>query len=582
VLSAFHYDRGRFERAIEVLEQGVERAEKKTDLIYQMARLYRLQGQNEKADELLHRATTASPDDATPQLVLSAYLGSQGDLEGALEAARAAVAIEPDDWAPQLREAELLVDIGYRNGDVESIQAGRAIVDRVLDQEPSSPDAHFVRAKIEIAENDLKAAEQSLATVLQARPDFAQARFVLGSALVVGGEVSRARVELARAIELDPALKDARKLLTRIHAELGEHEFAIEQGRTYLSQVPDDTEIRIIVGQSLIRVGRGEEAYEEVSKIPEEARGAAALFALGRLDIAFGRVELGTQRLTEANRLAPGNPQVLRTLLALDREAGTLDRSLERIQKAVDEAPEDSEMTELLAEVLVLRGERERGKATLERAVELNAQNVTAQLALADLERRAGNLDGMVAVIERAAEAVPTSSDLQYRLALVYEQVGRRPDAIAAYEKAIALNDDLSLAKNNLAYLLAESGGDLDRALELAQEAKEQLPDDANAADTLGWVLLKRGVPSAAIGYLEEAAERFPAEALEVQGIVRNHLAEAYEQNEQSEKALEASQASLGFYEKLLQAAGEQGAELKETDWARDARERIQRLSAAS
>jgi tetratricopeptide (TPR) repeat protein len=184
--------------------------------------------------------------------------------------------------------------------------------------------------------------------------------------------------------------------------------------------------------------------------------------------------------------------------------------------------------------------------------------------------------------MERAAEALPDSADLQYRLALVYEQAGRRPDAIAAYERAIELDDRLFLAKNNLAYLLAESGGDLDRALELAQEAKEQLPDDANAADTLGWVLVKRGVPSAAIGYLEEAAKGFPENAFEAQGIVRNHLAVAYEKNAQPEKALEASRASVDYHEKLMEAARKQGLEVAEQEWARESRERIRRLQTAS
>ena len=31
------------------------------------------------------------------------------------------------------------------------------------------------------------------------------------------------------------------------------------------------------------------------------------------------------------------------------------------------------------------------------------------------------------------------------------------------------------------------------------------MPDEPNTADTLGWVLFRRGVPSAAIGYLKEA-----------------------------------------------------------------------------
>ncbi len=92
--------------------------------------------------------------------------------------------------------------------------------------------------------------------------------------------------------------------------------------------------------------------------------------------------------------------------------------------------------------------------------------------------------------------------------------------------------------------------------------------------------MLKRGVPSAAIGYLEEAAERFPPDALEVQGIVRNHLAEAYEKNEEASKAIAASQISVENFEKLSKAVAERGGEVTEPSWVKEARDRIARLSA--
>jgi tetratricopeptide (TPR) repeat protein len=582
LLSAFHFDRGRFDKAIEVLEEGIAASESKTELIYQMARLYRRNDMPEKEREVMERATREVPDDLEAQLVLSAYLGQQGDVQGALEAARAAVALDPESKPARLRVAELLVDIGYRDQDEESIRKGREIVDEILDKDVDSPEAHFVRAKIEIADGDTEAAKESLQRVLHGRPDWAQAHFVLGTVFTATNELSRARVEVARAVELDPRLTAARKLLIQLHSRLGEHEFAIEQGRAYLAQQPDDNEVRIIVAQSLIRVGRGEEAYAEVEKIPEDQRDAAALFALGRLDIGFGRVELGAERLRKAEQMSPGQPQVLRALLAVDRSTGDLDASAERIGRAVEAKPDDTELAELQAQVRQLQGDVDGAREAFQRAIELDPRNVSAQLGLAELESRAGNPDEMVAVLERAARAVPESSDLQFRLALVYERQDRRADAIDAYEKAISLNGDLALAKNNLAYLLTESGGDLDRALELAQQAKEALPDDASAADTLGWVLVKRGVPSAAIGYLEEAAERFPSDALEVQGIVRNHLAEAYEMNKEADKAIAESRKVLDHYQQLAKRAREQGTELSEPDWSRAARARLQRLEAAS
>ena len=572
----------RFDDAIAALEEGLQKAEDKPRFIYQMANFYRSEGLLEDERRMIRRASEEAPDDANAQLILSSYLGQQGNLDGALEAAVAAVAAGAGNDAAKLREAELRVDIGFRDGSPESIQRGREIVDEVLEVRPDSPEANFVKAKIELAEKDIPAAKASLATTLQARPTWAQARFVLGSALVSEGDLRRARVELEAAIESQPDFQEARRLLIQVYAQLGEHEFAIEEGRAFLSTRPGETPIRIIVGQSLIRVGRADEAYAEIEQIPEEQRDAAAHFALGRLDLAYGRVEEGAAKLRLAEELSPGNPQVLRALLAIDASKKTLGDSEKRIAAALEASPEDSEIVELQAEVNLMLGKVDEAKATLERAVELEPRNVSAQLALADLAARSGDNETMLAVIERAAAAVPESSDLQYRLAQAYDRNSRMDESIAAYEKAITLNGDLAVAKNNLAYLLAELGRDLDRALELAQEAKQQLPDDGNAADTLGWVLLKRGLPSAAIGYLQEAAERFPKEAYEIQAIVQNHLAVAYEANDEADKAIESSRRSLEFYEQLKKAAKERGLTVSEPDWVRDSNDRISRLGAAS
>ena len=54
------------------------------------------------------------------------------------------------------------------------------------------------------------------------------------------------------------------------------------------------------------------------------------------------------------------------------------------------------------------------------------------------------------------------------------------------------------------------------------------MPDNPNTADTLGWVLYRRGVPSAAIGYLKEGVAGIEGGDPN-KGLVRYHLAKAYE-----------------------------------------------------
>ena len=84
------------------------------------------------------------------------------------------------------------------------------------------------------------------------------------------------------------------------------------------------------------------------------------------------------------------------------------------------------------------------------------------------------------------------------------------PQARDAYEKVLSINPNFVPALNNLAYLDAERLNDLDKAYELARRARDLQGDDPAIADTLGWVLSKRGDYQQALTILQESAEKLP------------------------------------------------------------------------
>src|SRR5262249_40158431 len=67
-----------------------------------------------------------------------------------------------------------------------------------------------------------------------------------------------------------------------------------------------------------------------------------------------------------------------------------------------------------------------------------------------------------------------------------------------------------TLALNNLAYLLAESGGDLDEALQLAQRAQQKQPGNLNLTDTLGWIYLKKNMSDSALQIFNICVKKDP------------------------------------------------------------------------
>jgi tetratricopeptide (TPR) repeat protein len=582
-LASFHYQRERYDEAEKTLQEGIEATDRNIDVIYALARFYHSRGAQDRADQMIEEATQAQPDEVAPLLILSAYRGRNGDLEGALEAAERALTIDPTHVPARLRKAELLIDRSVLQGEREQLAQGRAIVTAVLAEDANSPEGNFVAAKLALAEGKPADSVLALRRAIDVRSDWAQAHFLLATVLMAQGERQQARAEALRAIQIDAEFLDARRLIARIHASLGEHEQAIEEARRILRLRPEDREIRVLLAQSLVNQGKPEEARVELEAIPLSERSAEVHFALGRIAMLQDKAELAREKLLAALEERPNHPEILESMLRLDAAAGRIGESLERLRKAQQAEPENSALVRLEGIALVVAGEGSQAETRLRRAIEMNPNDLAAYQALARYLLGSGRRAESIATYEQAVQSRPDSAPLRFTLGTLYEGENRRAEAIAEYEEAIRIDPTIAVAKNNLAYLLAEQGDDLDRALELAQQAKAQMPDSANAADTLGWVLLKKGIPEAAIGYLKEAEGGFPPDHRDL-GWVRYHLAAAYEANQQPELArelLERAFASLEEQKAAVRAKGFEG-ELPDPGWAKPARALLDRLPAGA
>ena len=142
---------------------------------------------------------------------------------------------------------------------------------------------------------------------------------------------------------------------------------------------------------------------------------------------------------------------------------------------------------------------------------------------------------------QRQHEIQPDNAGISLELAQLCESAGRKDQAREYYEAVLRLDQEQPAAKNNLAWLLANgenpSPADLDRALQLAQDAKNALPNEPSVADTLGWIMYKKGIPAAAIALFKEAIEGYP-EGHPLRGTVRYHLAKAYDRNGERDRAV--------------------------------------------
>jgi predicted Zn-dependent protease len=96
---------------------------------------------------------------------------------------------------------------------------------------------------------------------------------------------------------------------------------------------------------------------------------------------------------------------------------------------------------------------------------------------------------------------------------MIVQSLGRMDDAQQRYEAIVGRDRHAAVAANNLAWIYAERGLNLDTALELARTARDELPESPEVADTLGFIYLQKNLPEMAIPLLRESTMRRPAHA---------------------------------------------------------------------
>ena len=91
--------------------------------------------------------------------------------------------------------------------------------------------------------------------------------------------------------------------------------------------------------------------------------------------------------------------------------------------------------------------------------------------------------------------------------------------ALKSYQEALKIDEENPNAVNGLGYVLADSGKDTNRAIELCRRAVESNPKNVAYKDSLGWALFRAGKTSEAVSHLTEAYSSCPEDS-----TIRNHL----------------------------------------------------------
>ncbi len=527
--------RGEAEQAIRLLEPAVQRTPENVPALSLLAEAYMKTGQHLQAAQLLRSATEQRRDDIvlrTQRAVNEFGLGRRDDAIEELSQVFSA--------RPELSNAgaTLIVMLLQERDYDAALEGARTLLARI----PDNLSYVNLLGAAAFANRDMQTARWAFELALAIDPSFYPARTNLAELLLDQGDSALARGHLERVLDEQRDEVGALMLLARSHEENGELDQALRLAERALSADPGAVHVAIYQTELLLRMREPDKAVrvaESVEVRTNNPDDADLLAALSRAYIASGRRATAQVVLRRGSSVAGYDARRLLKVAMLQRDAGDIEGALWSLQKATegdaDYLPARLRFGELLIEhgrlddalvlaqqlgadypeqpyadhlaglILRAQGQHAAAFAAFERALADSESPLLAMRAF-ESKRDAEGMGAGVEFLQQWLDAHPGDGIVLQTLAEGYYALGDHERALALFEQALARAPDNPMLLNNLAVIYNEM--DDPRALEYARRAHELLPSAAETADTLGWVLVRRGELAEGLKHLRDAQTR--------------------------------------------------------------------------
>ena len=410
----------------------------------------------------------------------------------------------PPRTLAELRLAQLM----YSDKHVADAHAA---LERILMQQPKNPPALVLKAQWLYMEGKLPEARTQAETAVAAAPEYMAAHYMLGTIQAATRDVEGATKSFTEVLRLNPRAAAAQLHLSRLTLASGDTTSSVQFAQQALNNAPGSPMARLSLARGLIAQRKTSEAQQEISRLLKEYPKAAPVHALNGALMATNRDLAGARTAYErALALDANSMEALNGLTLLDLAQKNGARARARVEAQLKLQPDQSDLLTLAARVYV--AERDFGSAerVLRHLVDVDESNMTGYSMLGQVYLLQRRLEPARAEFEKRIAANAKDAPAHLMVAMIFEAQGKRGDARKKYEEILAINSRSVIASNNLAYMLADTNQDLDRALELAQNAAKQAPDNAAVQDTLGWVYYQKQLPDLAVQAFEHSVAKDP------------------------------------------------------------------------
>ncbi|MGA7409249.1 MAG: tetratricopeptide repeat protein, partial [Bryobacteraceae bacterium] len=536
--------------AEEVLKQAIENSPKSADAVVILGRFYLAQKRLTDAERQFSRALAMDANDTGAlfnlgsvqnqmgkkqeaeqtfrklsrmpdkqfRASLAAFLSQEGRKE---ESLRELVRLEQED--PDDRRVRTWVINGYvaanRTPEAEKL------LNSLLKKNPKDLDALLQRGELALAARNFNQAEADLNQVVRLQPTSAQLHYILAKLHLARKQDLQYRQELAKALELNPNLVVARLELAGALLA-GSATGGAQAALDILNGAPVSQKAlpAVVAQRNWALWGTGDMAEMRKGIDQGLAAGKSTEFLLqdGLWKLRSGNAAGARSALEAALNLNPGD---IRPLGALQQTMTAQKQSaaaLQEIKQYAARQPKSAPVQEFLGVMLVKEGNLVEARQAFLAARTADPQFVTADLSLAQLDVAAHKMDDAELRLQKLIASQGENATARLWIGNLEYVKGNREVALESFQKAVQTDPGNAQALNNLACLLADFRNRPDEALKYAEKAQQIAPDNAQYADTIGWILYQKGLYSSAVQQLQRTDSQNGA------AIWKYHLAMAY------------------------------------------------------
>jgi tetratricopeptide (TPR) repeat protein len=380
-----------------------------------------------------------------------------------------------------------------------------SVLTQALKRNSKDTDALIQRGDLNVVLGKYQEAQTDLTEVLRFQPDSPEAHLLMARVYRGRGASQSQIQELTEALRLNPKMLAARVELAYAYTVGNSPKLAI----ALLAQAPaeDQRNITLIIERNAALYALGD--YAKVRKGIDEglaiSRHPALLLQDGMLRLKNGDYKGSRVPLEEALKQNPLNWSAVNALAVSYVGEKKLAEATAIVREYTSRPPESAAGQQFLATWLSGSGDLTGAAAAFEKAKLLDPNSVNPDFGLAQIDLTQGKPDSARSRFIGILNKEP--HNLRALLSLGRMEVSARPvEAIRYFDRA--LQEDLNNieALNSLAYLLADTGQDPDRALALAQQVKGLAPEDPAVNDTIGWAYYNKSRFRESIDYLGKAA----------------------------------------------------------------------------